>query len=230
MIPAGKITAIVGDNGAGKSTLIKLLCRFYDPDQGCISLDGIDLRQFSVAELRRAITVLFQNPVPYYVTAEQNIALGDSNTDFSQAEVIAAAQGAGIHNKIMNLPQAYDSQLGKWFSGGTDLSGGEWQKLSLARACIRQSQLIILDEPTSAMDPWAEHEWLSRFRKMAHGRTTLVITHRFTLARQADFIYVMKGGEIVESGSHEELLNQQGLYAQSWFTQTGKFETTAMAP
>ncbi len=228
-IPAGKITAIVGDNGAGKSTIIKLLCRFYDPTQGRITLDGIDLRQFSVADLRRAITVLFQNPIPYYVTAEQNIALGDCNTEFSRQQVIDAAKGAGIHAKIMDLPQSYDSQLGKWFSGGTDLSGGEWQKLSLARACIRQSQLIILDEPTSAMDPWAEHEWLSRFRKMAHNRTTLVITHRFTLARQADLIYVMKAGKIVESGSHETLLRQQGFYAQSWFTQTGRLDTTAVA-
>ncbi|NMF83054.1 ABC transporter ATP-binding protein [Nodosilinea sp. P-1105] len=223
-IPAGKITAIVGDNGAGKSTLIKLLCRFYDPTQGKITLDGIDLRQFAVADLRRAITVLFQNPIPYYVTAEQNIALGDCHADFSRQQVIAAAQGAGIHSKIMDLPQAYESQLGKWFAGGTDLSGGEWQKLSLARACIRAAQLIILDEPTSAMDPWAEHEWLARFRHMAQGRTTLVITHRFTLARQADLIYVMKAGKIIESGSHETLLRQQGLYAQSWFTQTGHLE------
>ena len=223
-LPAGKITAIVGDNGAGKSTLIKLLCRFYDPTQGRITIDGIDLRQFAVADLRRAITVLFQNLVPYYVTAEQNIALGDCNADFSRQQVMAAAQGAGIHSKIMNLPQDYDSQLGKWFAGGTDLSGGEWQKLSLARACIRDAQIIILDEPTSAMDPWAEHEWLARFRQMAQGRTTLVITHRFTLARQADLIYVMKAGKIVESGSHETLLRQQGLYAQSWFTQIGHLE------
>ncbi|MBD2112407.1 MULTISPECIES: ABC transporter ATP-binding protein [Cyanophyceae] len=224
MIPAGKITAIVGDNGAGKSTLIKLLCRFYDPTQGSIQLDGIDLRQFSTSELRRAITVLFQSPMAYYVTAGENIALGDSNTTFSQQELVKAAQGAGIHPKIMGLPQEYESQLGKWFSGGTDLSGGEWQKLSLARAFIRQAQFIILDEPTSAMDPWAEHEWLSRFRKMAYRRTALVITHRFTLARQADLIYVMKAGKIVESGNHDELLRQRGLYAQSWLAQTGELK------
>jgi ATP-binding cassette, subfamily B, bacterial len=221
VIPAGKITAIVGDNGAGKSTLIKLLCRFYDPTHGSIRLDGIDLRQFSISELRRAITVLFQSPLPYYVTAGQNIALGDCNVAFSAQELIEAAQGAGIHPKIMELPQGYESQLGKWFAGGTDISGGEWQKLSLARAFIRQAQLIILDEPTSAMDPWAEHEWLSRFRRIAHRRTALVITHRFTLARQADLIYVMKAGKIVESGNHDELLRQQGLYAESWFAQTG---------
>ncbi len=215
-LPAGKIVAIVGDNGAGKSTLIKLLCRFYDPNSGSIELDGIDLRDFSVKELRRLITVLFQSPIPYYTTAGENIALGDVAAASNQVEIEAAAQASGIHEKISRLPLGYNTMLGKLFPEGTDLSGGQWQRLALARAFFRRAQIIILDEPTSAMDPWAEHDWLERFRSLASGRTAIVITHRFTLAMQADMIHVMRAGQIVESGSHEELLNLDGLYAQSW--------------
>lgn len=218
-IPAGKIVAIVGDNGAGKSTLIKLLCRLYDPDAGQIQLDGINLSDFSLEELRRQITILFQLPVTYQFTAAQNIALGDLSANPSQTNIETAAKQAGIHEKIMSLPQQYDSQLGKWFPGGTDLSGGEWQRLALARAFLRKAELIILDEPTSAMDPWAEFDWLERFREMANDRTALVITHRFTLAMRADIIHVMKKGQIVESGSHDQLLAQNGFYAESWRSQ-----------
>ena len=218
-IPAGKIVTIVGDNGAGKSTLIKLLCRFYDPEAGRIELDGIDLRDFSVEELRSLITVLFQFPIPYYVTAAQNIALGDLSATPSVAEIEAAARGAGVHETIERLPQGYDTMLGKWFPGGTELSGGQWQRLALARSFLRRAQIIILDEPTSAMDPWAEFDWLERFRTLANGRTALVITHRFTLAMRADIIHVMRDGRIVESGSHDQLLAQNGLYAQSWTAQ-----------
>jgi ATP-binding cassette, subfamily B, bacterial len=218
-IPAGQITAIVGDNGAGKSTLIKLLCRFYDPEVGTIELDGIDIRDFAVAELRRLISILFQAPIRYYVTAGQNIVLGDISASFTTADLEAAAKGAGIHEKITRLPATYDSPLGKWFPGGSDLSGGEWQRLSLARSFFRKAPLIILDEPTSAMDPWAEFDWLERFRQMAIGRTAVVITHRFTLAMRADIIHVMRSGRIVESGNHEALLAQGGLYAESWKAQ-----------
>jgi ATP-binding cassette subfamily B protein len=218
-IPAGKIVAIVGDNGAGKSTLIKLLCRFYDPEAGRIELDGIDIRKFSVDEYRRLITVLFQFPVPYYETAAQNIALGDISACPKVTELEAVAKGAGIHETITRLPRGYQSQLGKWFPDGMDLSGGEWQRLALARAFLRRAQLIILDEPTSAMDPWAEFDWLERFRQLAAGRTSVVITHRFTLAMRADVIHVMRQGQIVESGSHGQLLDQDGLYAQSWKAQ-----------
>lgn len=218
-IPAGKIVAIVGDNGAGKSTILKLLCRFYDPQVGSVELDGIDLRHFSVAALRRMITVLFQNHIPYYVSAAQNIALGDLSATSSQSEMEAAAKASGIHDKIMRLPQGYDSMLGKWFPGGTDLSGGQWQRLALARSFFRKAEIIILDEPTSAMDPWAEFDWLERFRAMASDRTAIVITHRFTLAMRADIIHVMRAGRIVESGSHDELVAQGGLYAQSWKSQ-----------
>ena len=219
VIPAGKIVALVGDNGAGKSTLIKLLCRLYDPESGQIAIDGIDLRQFSVKALRRFITVLFQSPTPYCTTAAENIALGDIQAASQTERVTAAAQAAGIHDKITTLPQGYHTLLGKLFADGTDLSGGQWQRLALARAFFRQAPLIILDEPTSAMDPWAESDWLQRFRKLAQGRTALVITHRFTLAMQADMIHVMRAGQVVESGTHSELLQRDGLYAQSWRSQ-----------
>jgi ATP-binding cassette, subfamily B, bacterial len=230
-IPAGKIVAIVGDNGAGKSTLIKLLCRFYDPDSGCIELDESDIRCLSVDELRRLITVLFQFPVPYHATASENIALGDIAAKPTHTDVEAAAKGAGVHDTIMRLPHGYSTQLGKWFTdGGAELSGGEWQRLALARAFLRRSQIIILDEPTSAMDPWAEFDWLERFRSLANGRTAIVITHRFTLAMRADIIHVMRNGQIVESGNHDELLAQSGTYAQSWQSQMQSSPTTTVIP
>ncbi|AFZ00992.1 ABC transporter ATP-binding protein [Calothrix sp. PCC 6303] len=228
-LPSGKIVAIVGDNGAGKSTLIKLLCRFYDPDSGSIELDGIDIRQFSVKAFRKLITVLFQSYIPYYTTAGENIALGDINAVSNQKDIEVAAKSSGIHDKITRLSLGYNSMLGKLFPDGHDLSGGQWQRLALARAFFRRAQVIILDEPTSAMDPWAENDWLDRFRALANGRTAIVITHRFTLAMRADIIHVMRSGKIVESGNHEELLALDGLYAQSWNSQmeTSWEKTTA---
>jgi ATP-binding cassette subfamily B protein len=218
-IPAGKVVAIVGDNGAGKSTLVKLLCRFYDPESGCIELDGTDIRNLPINKLRRLLTVLFQFPVNYHATVAQSIAKGDLQAEPSPAEIEAAARGAGAHNFITHLPQGYDTLLGKWFAKGTNLSGGELQRIALARAFLRRAQIIVLDEPTSAMDSWAEADWLHRFRTLANGRTALVITHRFTLAMRADIIHVMRNGQIVESGNHHELLATGGLYAQSWIAQ-----------
>lgn len=218
-IPAGKVVAIVGDNGAGKSTLVKLLCRFYDPEAGRIDLDGTDIRDLLVKELRRLLTVLFQFPVYYHATVFQSIAQGDLQAAPSAVEIETAARGAGAHEFISRLPEGYDTLLGKWFAKGTNLSGGELQRIALARAFVRQAQIIILDEPTSSMDSWAEADWLDRFRTLAKERTAIVITHRFTLAMRADIIHVMRNGQIVESGSHDELLEQGGLYAQSWKAQ-----------
>jgi ATP-binding cassette subfamily B protein len=150
------------------------------------------------------------------LTAAENIALGDWSSPKPEAEIRAAAENSGIHRKLTALPQGYDTILGKWFPNGTDLSGGEWQRLALARAFIKQAQIVILDEPTSAMDPWAEFDWLERFRELAKNQTSIVITHRFTLAMRADLIYVMRSGKIVESGNHEQLLASDGLYAESW--------------
>lgn len=218
-VPAGKIVAVVGANGAGKSTLVKLLCRFYDPEAGRIELDGIDIRDLSLQELRQMMTVLFQSPVPYHTTAAQNIALGDLPARPGPAEIEAAARGAGAHEVIERLPQGYDTLLGKWFANGTELSGGEWQRLALARAFVRRAQIVILDEPTSGLDSWAEADWYNRLRVLADGRTVMIITHRFSIARRADMIHVMAEGQIIESGTHDELLAWGGRYAQAWFAQ-----------
>jgi ATP-binding cassette subfamily B protein len=215
-IASGQIVAIVGPNGAGKSTLIKLLCRFYDPQVGSVYVDGIDLRDFSIQDLRQHITMLFQEPVHYSATVRENIAWGDIETSSEMNRIIAAAESAGVDTQIQRLKQGYETLLGKWFEGGTDLSVGEWQRLSLARAFLRKATLIVLDEPTSSMDPWAEADWLARMRQLASGRTAILITHRFTTAAFADVIYVMDQGRIVEFGSHQELLTQGGRYASSW--------------
>jgi ATP-binding cassette subfamily B protein len=219
-VSAGQVVAIVGANGAGKSTLIKLLCRFYDPDAGRIEVDGVDLRELALADLRRLITVLFQLPVPYHATVGQNIALGDLTAEPSATQIEGAARGAGAHEVIERLPHGYDTLLGKWFADGTELSEGERQRVALARAFLRRSQIVILDEPTSFMDSWAEAEWLERFRNLVEGRTAILITHRFTTALRADMIHVMDAGRIVESGTHKQLLAQGGLYAHSWTKQT----------
>jgi ATP-binding cassette, subfamily B, bacterial len=224
-IPAGQTMAIVGVNGAGITTVLKLLCRFYDPHSGSITLDGTDLRDLSLEALRRSITVLFQEPVAYQDSVAQNIALSDPASEPDQASLAAAARAAGADTIIANLPASYETLLGKWFEGGTDLSVGEWQRIALARAFLRQSAIVILDEPTSAMDPWAEADWLNRFQRLAAGRTSIIITHRFTTARYADVIHVMEGGRIVESGTQEELLALGGRYAQSWRAQMRKRET-----
>ena len=215
-IPGGSITAIVGPNGAGKSTLIKLLCRFYDPEAGRVEWNGTDLRELPLNELRRSITVLFQEPVHYSETAERNIALGDLAAQPGRQAVEEAARAAGADTAIGRLPQRYDNLLGRWFADGAELSAGEWQRLALARAFLRRAPLIVLDEPTSALDPWAEADWLKRFRQLAAGRTALIITHRFTTAMFADVIHVMEAGRILESGSHTELIERGGRYAAGW--------------
>jgi ATP-binding cassette subfamily B protein len=214
-IPTGQIIAIVGENGAGKSTLLKLLCRFYDPQEGAITWDGVNLRDLAQADLRRRITVLFQQPAPYHETAADNIAFGDLAARPAQAQIEAAARAAAADSIIERLPEGYDTVLGRWF-GYTELSVGEWQRLALARAFVRQADLVILDEPTSAMDSWAEAAWMGRFRELVAGRTALIITHRFTTAMQADVIHVMDQGRVVESGTHAELVALGGRYAASW--------------
>ena len=218
-IPSGKIIAIVGPNGAGKSTLLKLLCRFYDPLEGTIEIDGQNIKDISTDDLRRLITVLFQQPFHYNTTVRDNILYGDLKLEASDAELDAAIQAAGAAEIVSRLPNREQTLLGRWFPGGTELSVGEWQRIALARAFLRRAPIIILDEPTSALDPWAEADWLERFRKLALGRTSIIITHRFTTAMHADVIHVMDRGRIVESGSHQRLLEQSGLYAESWSRQ-----------
>ena len=215
-LPAGKIVAIVGPNGAGKSTLVKLLCRFYDPDQGSVEIDGINLKSFATEDLRRSITVLFQQPFHYSATLRENILYGDLEAKLYLDRAIRAA---GAQEIVARLPDREETLLGRWFAGGTELSVGEWQRIALARAFLRRAPIMILDEPTSALDPWAEADWLQRFRRLALGRTSIIITHRFTTAMHADVIHVMHQGQIVESGSHLGLIEQHGLYAESWARQ-----------
>jgi ATP-binding cassette, subfamily B, bacterial len=217
-IPAGKIVALVGENGEGKSTLMKLLCRLYTPDAGRVLWDSIDLQQLNQGDIFRAVTILLQSPLFYAGTAYENIALGDVTASFDQGDIERAARQAGIHDKIMSLSQAYQTIIGKAF-GGEELSGGQWQRLALARAIIRQAHIVILDEPTSAMDSWAEIDWLKRLRELVDDQIVIIITHRFTTAMQADLIYVMKDGQITEQGTHEALISAGGHYAQSWKAQ-----------
>jgi ATP-binding cassette subfamily B protein len=184
-----------------------------------VEIDGVDIRDLSLAELRRMITVMFQLPVSYQGTARENIAIGDRQANPDLARVEAAARDADVHDLIAALPRGYETLLGKWFAEGTELSAGEWQRVAMARAYLRRSQIIILDEPTSFMDSWAEAEWFERFRALVRGRTSIIITHRLTIAMRADVIHVMRHGQVVESGTHQELLAHGGLYAQSWRVQ-----------
>ena len=217
-IPAGQFAAIVGSNGAGKSTLVKLLCRFYDPAEGRIEFDGADLRAYSVDEMRRRIAVLFQQPVHYNATVRENIAYGGLAAG-SIDDAIAAAGAAHI---VERLPQGPDTLLGRWFADGVELSVGEWQSIALARAFVRRAPVLVLDEPTSSMDPWSETEWLARLRSSSAGRTILLITHRLSTAMAADLIHVMEQGRIVESGSHQELVARGGRYAAAWNAGPGR--------
>lgn len=217
LIPAGKTIAIVGENGSGKTTLLKLLCRFYDPEKGNIEFDGIDIRKFSVKKLFRMITIMFQLPLSFNASVRETIAMGDLDVKVSDDEIINAAKSAGAHDFISRLPNGYDTLLGKAHASGVELSGGEWQRMALARAYIRKTApLVLLDEPTSFLDSWAETHWFRLFKNLTENRTAIVITHRFTIAMRADFIYVMNKGKIVESGTHQSLLELDGLYAQSW--------------
>lgn len=218
-IPTGKKIAIVGINGAGKSTLIKLLCRFYDPEAGSIEIDGIDIRNFEVKELRENISVLFQTPVQFHASVAESIALGNLNALPDMEAIMLASKQAGADAFVSKLPDKYLTLLGKWFVSGCELSGGEWQKIAVARAYFRQAPIVILDEPTSFMDSWGEADWFDRYREMLKDRTSLIVTHRFTIAMRADIIHVINDGQIIESGNHSELLKINGFYAESWRSQ-----------
>jgi ATP-binding cassette subfamily B protein len=212
-IRPGEIVALVGENGSGKTTLVKLLCRLYDPNSGTITLDGIDLRRFSPSALRRQISVVFQDYVKYHLTARENIWLGNLDLSPDDERIEAAACRVGADQVITDLKNGYETVLGRYFEQGEELSVGEWQKVALARAFVRDAQLIVLDEPTSALDPQAEAEVFEHFRQLISGRSAVIISHRLSTVRLADYIYILKDGEVIESGTHDELIGRCGTYA-----------------
>jgi ATP-binding cassette subfamily B protein len=210
----GEKLALVGENGAGKSTLVKLLSRLYDPTEGRILLDGIDLKEYDLADLRMNVGVIFQDYLRYQMSFAQNIAVGNINQKENRPLIVSSAKQSLADLLAAKLPGEYDQQLGKRFADGVELSGGEWQKIALARAYMRDAQLLILDEPTSALDARAEYNVFERFAELTKGKSAVLISHRFSTVRMADRILVLEKGELVEIGSHEDLLIKGGRYAE----------------
>ncbi len=218
-IAPGEVIALVGENGCGKTTLVKLLCRLYDPTSGSVSIDGIPLTEFKTADLRRQISVIFQDYAQYNLTALENIWLGNIELPQTVESVAAAAHKAGADRVITSLPQGYETILGAMFEEGEELSIGQWQKIALARAFLCNSQVIVLDEPTSAMDPKAEYDVFQKFRQLITNQTAILISHRLSTVKMADRICVMDQGRIIEQGTHDELMQHNGLYAELFETQ-----------
>lgn len=230
VINPGEIIALVGENGSGKSTIIKLLCRLYDPDNGTITVNGINLRDFDPVAWRKEIGVTFQDYVHYFLSAGENIWVGDIEREPDSAQIAAAAHRSGVDPVIRRLPEGYHSKLGHWFAGGQELSEGEWQKIALARAFFRDSSIVILDEPTSSLDPLAEADLFRNFRNLLEGRSAVIISHRFSTVQMADRIYVLGKGRIIEEGSHEELLRKNGRYAFLYRTQAEPYQEKPVKP
>jgi ATP-binding cassette subfamily B protein len=223
VIKPGETVAIVGRNGAGKTTLIKLLCRLYDPTAGRILLDGIDIREFDPDELRAQVGAMFQDYVTYQATAKENIGLGSLPELEDDRAVAIAAQRGGAEELVQGLPHDWETMLGKWFDEGVNLSGGEWQKVALSRAFMRDVRILVLDEPTSALDAQAEFELFERLQTLTQGRTAVYISHRFSTVRRADRILFLEHGELVEAGTHEELIQLDGRYAKLFRMQASAY-------
>jgi ATP-binding cassette subfamily B protein len=223
LLPAGEKLALVGENGAGKTTLVKLLARMYDPTEGRILLDGIDIKEYKLDDLRKNIGVIFQDFVKFYFTAGENIAVGNIVQQGEQSIIETSAKKSLASSVIDRLPGKYDQMLGRRFESGVELSGGEWQKIALARAYMRDAQLLILDEPTAALDARAEYEAFKRFAELTEGKTAVLISHRFSTVRMASRILVLKHGLLEEIGTHQELLENNGLYAELFSLQAAGY-------
>jgi ATP-binding cassette subfamily B protein len=213
-LQAREVLALVGENGAGKTPLVKLLARLYDPDEGRILLDGHDLRDYDLDDLRGSMSVIFQDFVRYNFTASENIAVGRIEARDDRARIAAAAGRSLANDVIAKLPGGYEQMVGKRFRKGVELSGGEWQKIAIARAYMRDAEVLILDEPTAALDARSEFEVFQRFKELSEGKTAVIISHRFSSVRMADRILVLADGKVEAEGTHDELVAQSGRYAE----------------
>jgi ATP-binding cassette subfamily B protein len=222
-VGAGEVVALVGENGSGKTTLTKVVAGLYAPTTGVVRWDGIDARSYRPAGLRERVTIIFQDFVEYALSAADNVAIGRPDDPIDLARVREAAAAAGIDDVLAGLPDGYDTPLSRLFPGGRDLSGGQWQRVALARAFYRDAPLVILDEPTASMDPRAEHDLFASLRGVLAGRSAIVVSHRFSTVRDADRIYVMAAGKVVEQGSHTELMATNGLYADLFRLQAAAY-------
>lgn len=223
VIPAGATVALVGENGSGKTTLIKLLARLHDPDAGRITFDGVDARDVATTALRRELSVVFQDYARYNLSVRENIGFGDVDRAADAPQLARAARLAGASELIGRLPDGMETMLGNYVDAGQELSVGEWQKIALARALVRDAQVLVLDEPTSAMDASAEHDMFQRFHELAAGRTAVLVSHRLSTVRMADLIYVLRDGRVVESGTHDQLVRRAGRYADLFEAQASGY-------
>jgi len=213
ILPGEKI-ALVGHNGAGKTTLVKLLSRLYDPTEGAILIDGTDIRELDPLDLRQKIGVIFQDFVRYHLPVSENIGFGQIEAADRMDKIIDSARKSGADAMIGNLPQGYQTMLGRWFHGGHELSLGQWQRVALARAFMRDAEILVLDEPTASLDAQTEYEIFQHFKELTDGKMAILISHRFSTVRMADRIVVIERGRVAENGSHEELLRREGIYAR----------------
>lgn len=223
VISAGTTVALVGENGAGKTTIVKLLTRLYEPTSGRILLDGRDIREYDLDDLREHVSVLFQDFLQYEAPARENIGYGSIHRMTNDSALLRAADDAGARDIVCGLDDGLDTQLGKWFSGGTQLSGGQWQRVGLARALVRGAPILVLDEPTASLDPSAEAHVFERLSQAASSATTLLIAHRFSTVRTADSIVVLEKGRIIEQGNHARLMSARGAYARLFALQAAGY-------